>query len=57
MKRQIPLLEAFDLRPPEYHGNAQSFVSDLLKKVKGDHLGITVLLDPEYIEVFGKAKQ
>ena len=47
MKRQIPLLEDFDPRPPEYSG---SLVPDLLKKVKGDHLGISVLLDAEYIE-------
>ena len=57
VKRQIPLLEDFDPRPPEYHGNAQSFVPDLLKKVKGDHLGISVLLDPEYIEELEKVRQ
>lgn len=57
VKRQIPLLENFDPRPPEYRGNAQSFVPDLLKKVKGEHLGISVLLDAEYIEESEKVQQ
>lgn len=57
VKRQIALLEDFDPRPPEYRGNAQSFVPELLKKVKGDHLGISVLLDAEYIEESEKVQQ
>ena len=57
MKRQTPVLENFDPWPPEYRGNTQSFVPDLLKKVKGDHLGIFVLLDPEYIKESEKVKQ
>ena len=57
IKRQISLLEDFDPRPLEYRGNAQSSVPDLLKKVKGEHLGISVLLDPEYIEESQKVLQ
>ena len=40
VKRQIKLIEDFDPRPVEYRGNAESFVPRLLKKVKGDHLGV-----------------
>ena len=50
VKRQPLLLEGFDPRPAEYRGNAQSFVPGLLKKIKHDHLGISVLLDPDYNE-------
>jgi len=31
-----------------HRGKAQSYIPDLLKKVKHDHLGISVLLDADY---------
>ena len=50
VKRQIPLLEDFDPRPAKYRGKAESLVPGLLKKIKNDHLGVSVLLDPDYTE-------
>ena len=48
VKRPVKLLEDFDPRPAEYRGKAKSYVPGLLKKVKYDHLGISVLLDADY---------
>ena len=50
IKRPIKLLEDFDPRPVEYRGKAESLVSELLKKVKRDNLGVSVLFDPDYNE-------
>jgi len=48
VKRPVKLLEDFDPRPAKYRGKAESYVPDLLKKVRHNHLGISVLLDTDY---------
>jgi len=50
VKRPIAQLADFDPRPQKFRGNAKELVPELLKKVKGDHLGVSVLLDPDYVE-------
>ena len=48
MKRKTKPLEDFDPRPPEFRGNASMLLPDLLKKVKGEQLCVSLLLDPSF---------
>ena len=48
MKRKIKPLEDFDPRPPEFRGKANMLLPDLLEKVKGEQLCVSLLLDPSY---------
>jgi len=57
VKRSIAHLEDFDPRPLKFCGNVKELVPELLKKVKGEHLGISVLLDPDYVEQLQVAQQ
>ena len=45
VKRSIKPVEDFDPRPPEFRGTASSRLPDLLQKVKGEHLCVSLLLD------------
>ena len=42
--------EDFDPRPEEYRGTAKNHIPNLLKKVKGNHLGVSLLLDEDYVD-------
>ena len=48
MKRKIKHVEDFDPRPPEFRGLAANRIQELLDKVRGEQLGISLLLDPNY---------
>ena len=50
IKRTLQPTEDFDPRPEEYRGTAKNHIPNLLKKVKGDHLGVSVLLDEDYVD-------
>ena len=45
-KRKFSSLEDFDPRPPQYQGTARSLMPNLLNKVRGKGLCISLLLDP-----------
>ena len=45
VKRSIKPVEEFDPRPPEFRGTASSRLPDLLQKVKGEQLCVSLLLD------------
>ena len=45
VKRSIKPVEDFDPRPPEFRGTASSRLPDLLQKVKGEQLCVSLLLD------------
>ena len=45
-KRKFSALEDFDPRPPRYQGTARSLMPNLLNKVRGKGLCISLLLDP-----------
>lgn len=45
-KRKFSSLEDFDPRPPWYQGTARSLMPNLLNKVRGKGLCISLLLDP-----------
>ena len=47
-KRKIKLLGNFDPRPPEFRGDAASRLPEFLDKVKGEQLGISLLLDSHF---------
>ena len=48
MKRKIKHVEDFDPRPPEFRRLAANRIPELLDKVRGEQLGISLLLDPNY---------
>ena len=50
VKRALQPTEDFDLRPEEYRGTAKNHLPNLFKKVKGNHLGISLLLDEDYVD-------
>jgi len=43
-------MEDFDPRSEEYQGTAKNYIPNLLKKVKGNHLGVSLLLDEGYVD-------
>ena len=45
VKRSIKPVEDFDPQPPEFRGTASSRLPDLLQKVKGEQLCVSLLLD------------
>lgn len=47
-KRKVKLLENFDPRPPEFRGDAASRLPEFLDKVRGEQLGISLLLDSHF---------
>ena len=47
-KRRAHTLEGFDPRPEEFKGSAVAGLPDLLDKLKGEQLCISLLLDPSY---------
>ena len=47
-KRKIKLLENFNPRPPKFRGDAASPLPEFLDKVKGEQLGISLLLDSHF---------
>ena len=47
-KRKTTRTEDFDPRPEEYRGIAKSLIPALLDSVRGESLGVSVLLDPRY---------
>ena len=47
-KRKIKHVEDFDPRPPEFRGLAANRIPELLDKVRGEQLGISLLLGPNY---------
>ena len=50
VKRALQPTEDFDPRPEEYRGTAKNHLPNLFKKVKGNHLGISLLLDEDYVD-------
>ena len=48
VKRKIRPVEDFDPRPESFRNLAQSRVPDLLQKVKGEQLCISLLFDPQF---------
>ena len=48
MKQKIKPLEDFNPRPPEFRGKANMLIPDLLEKLKGEQLCVSLLLDPSY---------
>ena len=57
VKISIAQLAEFDPRPLKFRGNAKELIPEILIKVKGDHLGISVLLDSDYVEQSQVAQQ
>lgn len=47
-KRTVQPLEDFDPRPPEFRGTARDHLPGLLKKIRGEHLCISLLFDEHY---------
>lgn len=47
-ERKIKHVEDFDPRPPEFRGLAANRIPELLNKVRGEQLGISLFLDPNY---------
>lgn len=43
-------IEDFDLRPEKYQGIAKNHLPNLFKRVKGNHLNISLLLDEDYVD-------
>ena len=50
VKRKIHQLNDYDPRPSEFKRSACGELPKFLKKIKGNNLGISLLLDSEYIE-------
>ena len=50
IKQTLQPTEDLDPRPEEYRGTAKNHIPNLLKKVKGDHLGVSILLDEDYVD-------
>ena len=50
VKRKIHQLNDYDPRPSQFKGAACGELPELLKKIKGNNLGVSLLLDSEYIE-------
>ena len=48
VKRKIKHMEDFDLRPAEFRGLVTSRLPDLLDKVRGERLSISLLFDPHF---------
>lgn len=46
MKIKIKQLEDFDPRPPEFRGKTHELLPDLMNKLKGEQLCVSLLLDP-----------
>ena len=50
VKQKIHQLNDYDPRPSQLKGSACGELPELLKKIKGNNLGVSLLLDSEYIE-------
>ena len=57
VKQKIQHLEDYDPRPSQFKGTACSKLPELLQKVKGTNLGVSVLLDSKYIESHSTLQQ
>lgn len=49
-KRRVSLLESFDPRPLNYRGDVASRLPGFLNKVRGEQLGISLLLDSRFCQ-------
>ena len=47
-KRKVKLVENFDPRPPEFRGDAANRLPNFLDKVRGEQLGVSLLLDSHF---------
>ena len=47
-KRKLEPLEDFDPRPMEFRGTAANHLPDLLQKLSGENLCVSLLFDPKY---------
>ena len=50
VKRKIQQIEDYDPRPLKFRGTAGLKLPELLHKVKGKDLGVSLLLDPDYVD-------
>ena len=57
VKQKIQHLEDYDPRPSQFKGTACSKLPELSQKVKGTNLGVSLLLDSEYIESHSTLQQ
>ena len=48
IKKKIKSVENFDPRPPQFRGLVTSQLPDFLDKIRGEQLGISLLLDPHF---------
>ena len=48
VKKKVKLIEDFDPRPPEFKGTVRARLPELLNKVKGEQLCVSLLLDERY---------
>ena len=50
VKQELQPTEDFDPRPEEYGGTAKNHIPNLLKKVKGNYVGILLFLDKDCVD-------